>query len=117
MRKLLVFTFVVIASTTAFALGEAWKGKTLVATGDVFLRDAPPRGLFCTKGKQLGLIKKGEKVKVLSHKKAQCALVMEYDFIEVERLKKGLKQNEKFGFAAVRDTNKKVLFKLVNTNG
>jgi len=111
MVKFIVFVYILLTSTSAFAIGENWITETVIATGDVFLRDSPPQGLFCSKGKQLGVITKGEKVRVISHTKATCALFFSYDFIEVERLKDNLSKNQRRGFAAVRDKNGNILFK------
>ena len=112
MIKFILFIQILLASTNAFAIGENWINETVIATGDVFLRDSPPQGLFCSKGKKLGVITKGEKVRVLSHAKATFALFFSYDFIEVERMKDNLPKNQRVGFAAVRDKDGTTLFRI-----
>lgn len=101
----------IFISIQCFALGESWINKTVTATGDVWLRSSPPKGLFCSKGKQIALVKKNEEAKVLEHVKITCALAFSYDFLRIKRLGAGISESERYGYVAViDDASAKALF-------
>jgi hypothetical protein len=104
MKMLLtVMVLVMFISSLSFGLGESWENKEVMATGDVHLRDSPPKGLFCTKGNEIDVVKSGEKVKVLKYIKISCSLVFSDDFLKIERLGPGIPESRRYGYVAVFD--------------
>jgi len=58
--------------------------ENIIATGNVFVRESPPNGLFCSKGKDLGVLKSGDSVKLIREVKAVCGLFFQYKFYLIE---------------------------------
>lgn len=58
--------------------------EKIIATGDVYVRTSPPNGLFCSRGDPLGVIEKGDSVKLLEEVRAVCGLFFSYKFFMIE---------------------------------
>ena len=73
---------------------ERWGREQIVATAvvDIWVRSSEPAGLFCSRGKKLGVIKTGQKVKVKKYINAKCGLLFKYDYLEIEVLNPTSKQ-------------------------
>jgi len=104
MKKIVtVVAMLILLSTQCFALGESWVNQEVKATGKVHLRTSPPKGLFCSKGNKIAVVKKGEKVMVLEHVRITCALFFSYDFLKIERLGSEISKEKRYGYVAVID--------------
>ncbi|MEM1435873.1 MAG: hypothetical protein AAGG11_17565 [Pseudomonadota bacterium] len=82
--------------------------QRLEATGNVYLRTALPRGLFCTKGKAIGIVSPGEVVQVIRAVPAKCGL-RTYEFYEVY-YQSPRSEREQRGFVAMVDSSGQPLF-------
>ena len=92
MRKVIGFIYLIIATQfNSVAVADQstykrWvKDKVLIdATVNVWLRASEPSGLFCSRGKQLAVIEKGQTVTVRNYINAECGILFRYDYLEIE---------------------------------
>ena len=114
MKKLIYCVFLLLfIPASVLALGEEWVGKQVRSNNDVILYATLPQGLYCSKGKNVAVIQRGEVLRVLDYRKLNCALIYKYDFIEVERMKEGLPDSRKRGFVAVKNEAGEITFELI----
>ena len=114
MKKLIYCVFLLLfIPASILALGEEWVEKQVRANKDVILYATLPQGLYCSKGEHVAVIQSGEVLRVLDHRKVNCALIYTYDFIEVERMKEGLSDRKKRGFVAVKNEAGEISFRLI----
>lgn len=57
---------------------------TATAVVDVWIREAAPSGLFCSRGDRVGVVPKGAMVRVLNYIPARCGLFFRYEYLEIE---------------------------------
>ena len=82
--------------------------EELKAVGNVFVRELPPSGLFCSKGEDLGVINTGEKVKLIREVSAVCGLFFSYKFFLIEYTDKN--GNKIDAYVSSLDSNGRELF-------
>lgn len=79
----LLLTALVYAKSSIYKNWETQQ-VTVEAQVNVWFRSAEPSGLFCSRGKQLGVIEKGQNVKVRKYIVAKCGIFFTYDYLEVD---------------------------------
>ena len=100
MRKLITHLFLLATvMLTSIATADQttytrWENDQVVVSAavNIWLRASEPSGLFCSRGKQLGVIKQGQNVKVRKYIIAKCGILFKYDYLEVEVINPGPNQ-------------------------
>mgnify|MGYP001026509631 CR=1 FL=1 len=76
--------YMYLSAVLVFGFSMWATAASLKAEGDVYVRQSPPSGLFCSRGKELGMVKKGQVVKKIEDVKAVCGLFFYYNYYKIE---------------------------------
>jgi len=88
MRHLIILSILMLYASSSLSEPnyKQWGADqvTVIAAVDVWVRSSEPRGLFCSRGNKVDVLKKGTEVKVNRYIKANCGLFYYYDYFEIE---------------------------------
>jgi hypothetical protein len=96
MRTGIVYAIVLLVAAAANPY-EFQPGQILRATGNVYIRDSPPRGLFYTMGSIVGVVSEGERVRLLEEEEV-WAIFRTHNWLRVQRLGSDIPAKQRIGW-------------------